>query len=96
MLEQAAQGKGCVLIPGGVQKMCRCSTSGYGLADMVTLEGWLDLMILEVFSNLCFYDSWHSFLLAELLWNLMGDVAFALHSPFPPCGLDFSSELQRL
>jgi len=32
--------------------MCRYSTSGHGLADMVVLGGWLDLMILEVFSNL--------------------------------------------
>jgi len=35
--------------------MCRCGTSGYGLVGMVVLGGWLDLMILEVFSNL-FYD----------------------------------------
>jgi len=48
-LEQAAQG---VPIPGGVQKTCRCGTSGYGLPGMVGLGGWLDLMILEVFSNL--------------------------------------------
>ena len=32
--------------------MCRCGTSGYGLVGMVVLGGWLDLMILEVFSNL--------------------------------------------
>ena len=32
--------------------MCRCGTSGYGLAGMVLLDGWLDSMILEVFSNL--------------------------------------------
>ena len=32
--------------------MCRCGTSGHGLADMVVLGWWLDLMILEVFSNL--------------------------------------------
>jgi len=37
--------------------MCRCGTSGYGLVGMVVLGGWLDLMILEVFFNLCFYDS---------------------------------------
>jgi len=51
-LEQAAQGSGGVTIPGGVQKMCRYGTSGHGLAGMVLLGGWLDLMILEVFSNL--------------------------------------------
>jgi len=32
--------------------LCRCRTSGYGLVGMVVLGGWLDLMILEVFSNL--------------------------------------------
>ena len=32
--------------------MCRCGTWGHGLAGMVVLESWLDLMILEVFSNL--------------------------------------------
>jgi len=51
-LEQAAQGSGGVTIAGGVQKLCRCGTSGYGLAGMVVLAGWLDLMILEVISNL--------------------------------------------
>jgi len=51
-LEQADQGGGGVTIPGGVQKTCRCGTSGYGLVDMVVLGGWLDLKILEVFSNL--------------------------------------------
>jgi len=34
------------------KKMCRCGTSGHGLAGMVVLGWWLDLMILEVFSNL--------------------------------------------
>jgi len=32
--------------------MCRYGTLGYGLVGMVVLGGWLDLMILEVFSNL--------------------------------------------
>jgi len=50
------QGSGGVPIPGGVQKMCRCGTLGYGLVGMVVLGGRLDLMILEVFSNLWFYD----------------------------------------
>jgi len=36
-LEQAAQGSGGVTIPGGVEKMCRCGTSGHGLAGMVVL-----------------------------------------------------------
>ena len=48
-------GIGCpggVTIPGGVQKTCRHGTSGHGLAGMV-VTGWrLNLMILEVFSNL--------------------------------------------
>jgi len=51
-LEQAAQGGGGVANTGGVQKMCRCGTSGCGLADMVVLVSWFDFMILEVFSNL--------------------------------------------
>ena len=33
-------------------KTCRCGTSGHGLAGTVVLVWWLDLMILEVFSNL--------------------------------------------
>ena len=51
-LEQAAQAGGGITIPGAVQKMCRCGTSGHGLAGMVVLGWWLDLMILEVFDNL--------------------------------------------
>ena len=39
------------------KKMCSCGTLGYGLVGMVGLGGWLDFMILEVFSNLWFYDS---------------------------------------
>jgi len=50
--DQAAQGSGGVLIPGGVQKTCRCGTWGDGLAGMGVLGGRLDLMILEVFSDL--------------------------------------------
>jgi len=34
------------------KKMYRYGTLGYGLAGMVVLGGWLDLMILEVFSKL--------------------------------------------
>jgi len=51
-LDWAAQGSGGVLIHGGVQKTCRCGTLGYGLVGMVLLGGWLDSMMLEVFSNL--------------------------------------------
>jgi len=51
-LEQAAQGSGGVTIPGGVRKPCRCGILGHGLVGMVVLGGWLDLMILEVSSNL--------------------------------------------
>jgi len=50
-------GNGGVIVPGGVQKDCRCGTLGHGLAGMVVLGWWLDLMISEVFSNLWFYDS---------------------------------------
>jgi len=35
-----------------LKKRCRYGASGHGLADMVVLGGWLDLVILEVFSNL--------------------------------------------
>jgi len=56
-LEQAAQGSDGVIIPGGVQKTCRCGTLGYGLVGMVVFGWQLDFMILEVFSNLLFYDS---------------------------------------
>jgi len=34
------------------KKTCRHGTSGYGLVGMVVLGGWLDSMMLEVFSNL--------------------------------------------
>jgi len=44
-------------IPGGVQKTCRCGTSGYVLAGMVVLGWQLDFMILEVFSNLLVFGS---------------------------------------
>jgi len=50
-VEQVAQGSGGVSIPGGLQKMCRHSTLGHRLVGMVALGWWLDLMILEVFSN---------------------------------------------
>ncbi|KAK4828861.1 hypothetical protein QYF61_000989 [Mycteria americana] len=33
-LEQAAQRGGAITIPGGVQKTCRCGTSGHGLVGM--------------------------------------------------------------
>jgi len=51
-LAQAAQGSGGVPIPGGVQKRCGCGPWGHGWAGMVGLGWRLDLMILEVFSNL--------------------------------------------
>jgi len=51
-LEQAAWESGWVPIPGGVQKTSRCGPLGYGLVGMVVLGWWLDLMILEVCSNL--------------------------------------------
>ena len=56
-LGQAAQGSGGVPIPGGVQKMPRCGTSGCALVGMVVLGWRLDLMVLEVFSNLWFYEN---------------------------------------
>jgi len=55
--EWSGIGTGCsagggVIIPGGVQKMCRYGILGHGLADTVVLGRRLDLMILEVFPNL--------------------------------------------
>jgi len=47
-LEQAAQGSGGVTI----KKTCGRGTSGHGLAAVVVVGWRLDLMILEVFSNL--------------------------------------------
>jgi len=40
--EQAVEGSGGVAIPGGIQKTCRCGTSGYGLVSMVVcwVNGW--------------------------------------------------------
>ena len=52
MLDQAAQGGRGVPIPGGVQKPCRGGTLGHGLAGVGVMGRWLDLVILEVFSNL--------------------------------------------
>jgi len=52
VLEQAAQGGGGLPIPGGVKKTCRCGTFRHDLTGTVLLGGWLNLMILEVFSNL--------------------------------------------
>jgi len=67
-LDHAAQGGGGVPIPGGVQKTCSCGTWGHGLAGTVVLGGWLDLMILEVFSN-C-NDSVILSGVCSLLWQL--------------------------
>jgi len=51
-LGQAAQESDGFTIPGGVQKTCRRGTPGHGLAGMVVMGWRLELMILEVFSNL--------------------------------------------
>ena len=51
-LEQAAQGGDGVTIPGGVQNTCSRGTWGQCFRGMVVLGWRLDLMILEVFSNL--------------------------------------------
>ena len=56
-LEQTAQGGNWIPIPEGLQKMCRCGTLGHGLAGMVVLGWWLDLVILDIFPNLWFSDS---------------------------------------
>jgi len=81
-LEQAAQGSGGVAIPGGVQKMCRCGTWGHGLAGMVVLGWWMDLLILEVFSSLndsviyallvfpCFLQNWDNSFVLKVLHQL--------------------------
>jgi len=48
----AAQGSSGVTITGGVQKLCRCGSEGHSIVGMVVMGWQLDLMILEVFSNL--------------------------------------------
>ena len=58
--------------PWRVQKTHRCGTSGHGLVGMVVLGWWLDLMILEVFSNLWFYDQ-----SPGTRWGCRGAVALA-------------------
>ena len=50
-MEQAAQGSGGVIIPGGVQKKSRYGILGQAFGGMVVLSELLDLMILEVFSS---------------------------------------------
>ena len=52
MLEWAAQGGGGVTNPGGVQATSRDCVEGHGLVELLVIGGWLDWMILEVFSNL--------------------------------------------
>ena len=54
-LAQTAQGGGGVSLPGDVQELWRCGTEGCGLAGMVGMDWWLNLMILVVFCNL--YES---------------------------------------
>jgi len=66
---QAARGSGGVPIPGGVQTPWGCGTWGHGLAGMVGLGWWLDLMILGAFSNLRFYDSIFFFSLSLDDWD---------------------------
>ena len=54
-LEQTAKGGRRVTVLGGAQETWRCSIQCHSLASMVGMEWELDLVILEVFSNL--YDS---------------------------------------
>jgi len=49
---QAAQGCGGVTVPRSVPELWRCGTEGYGLWPVLGMGWWLDLVILEVFSNL--------------------------------------------
>jgi len=59
-LEQVTQRSGEVTILGDIQEMWRCRTEGYDLVGLVVMGWWLDLMILEVFSNhdsMILYDS---------------------------------------
>jgi len=59
------------------KKMCRYGTSGHGLAGMVVLGRWLDLMILEVFSTLN-----DSMINIWWLWPMLHYIA-SLHAPSP-------------
>ena len=45
-------GGGGVTVSGGVQKPWRCGTEGYGQWAVLVVGGWLDWVILEVFSTL--------------------------------------------
>jgi len=45
-------GEWLVTIPGGVQGTCRCGTEGRGSVAVLVLGGWLDCVIVEVFSSL--------------------------------------------
>jgi len=49
VLEQAAQGCGGATNPEGIQETFRCCPEGHGLVG--NIGGWLEWMILEVFSN---------------------------------------------
>jgi len=49
---KSGQGSGGVTIPGAVQEEGTCGTEGHGFVAMVVMGWWLDLIILEVFSNL--------------------------------------------
>lgn len=52
-LEQTTQGSGGIVILGSVQKSSGCGTWGHGLVvDLVVLGQHLELMVLEVSSNL--------------------------------------------
>jgi len=49
---QVVQGNGRVTVPGGVPELWRCGTEGHGQWATLVVGGWLDWVILEVFSNL--------------------------------------------
>ena len=51
VLEQAAQAGCGVTNPEGVQETLWCCTEGHGLVGNIG-DGWLDLVFLEVLSNL--------------------------------------------
>lgn len=51
-LEWTPRGDGGVTIRGSVQEKTGCGTACHGLADQVVIGQWLDLLTLDVFSNL--------------------------------------------
>lgn len=51
-LDQAAEGSGGVTVSGSVRETWRCGAEGQVLVGMMVMDWRLELMVLEVFSNI--------------------------------------------